>query len=192
MDLELKGKTRADQRQHRRHRPSHRDRIGARRRARHRQWPVASRRRRGCRGDQIDDRRRCPGLRRRPQPGVDRRGARATAPWRRDPGEQSRHLRAEAVRRHPGRGLAAFFDVNVLSGVRLARLYLPAMKRSNWGRIIFISSESAVQIPAEMIHYGMTKTAAARGLARPRRGARRHRDHSQLHFARPDEIARGR
>jgi NAD(P)-dependent dehydrogenase (short-subunit alcohol dehydrogenase family) len=61
-----------------------------------------------------------------------------------------------------------FFEVNVLSGVRLARLYLPAMRRANWGRIIFISSESAVQIPAEMIHYGMTKTAqiaVARGLA---------------------------
>jgi NAD(P)-dependent dehydrogenase (short-subunit alcohol dehydrogenase family) len=61
-----------------------------------------------------------------------------------------------------------FFEVNVLSGVRLARLYLPAMKRANWGRIIFISSESGVQIPAEMIHYGMTKTAqlaVSRGLA---------------------------
>jgi NAD(P)-dependent dehydrogenase (short-subunit alcohol dehydrogenase family) len=61
-----------------------------------------------------------------------------------------------------------FFDVNVLSGVRLARLCLPAMKRANWGRIIFISSESALQIPGEMIHYGMTKTAqiaVARGLA---------------------------
>ncbi|MGV7211492.1 SDR family NAD(P)-dependent oxidoreductase [Oxalobacteraceae bacterium A2-2] len=61
-----------------------------------------------------------------------------------------------------------FFDVNVLSGVRLARLVLPAMKQANWGRIIFISSESAVQIPTEMIHYGMTKTAqlaVARGLA---------------------------
>ena len=61
-----------------------------------------------------------------------------------------------------------FFDVNVLSGVRLARLVLPAMKQANWGRIIFISSESAVQIPAEMIHYGMTKTAqlaVSRGLA---------------------------
>ena len=61
-----------------------------------------------------------------------------------------------------------FFDVNVLSGVRLARLYLPAMKRADWGRIIFISSESAVQIPAEMIHYGTTKTAqlaVSRGLA---------------------------
>ncbi len=61
-----------------------------------------------------------------------------------------------------------FFEVNVLSGVRLARLCLPAMKRRNWGRIIFISSESAVQIPSEMIHYGMTKTAqlaVSRGLA---------------------------
>lgn len=61
-----------------------------------------------------------------------------------------------------------FFEVNVLSGVRLSRLYLPAMKRANWGRIIFISSESALQIPAEMIHYGMTKSAqiaVARGLA---------------------------
>jgi NAD(P)-dependent dehydrogenase (short-subunit alcohol dehydrogenase family) len=61
-----------------------------------------------------------------------------------------------------------FFEVNVLSGVRLARLYLPAMRKVNWGRIIFISSESAVQIPQEMIHYGMTKTAqvaVARGLA---------------------------
>jgi NAD(P)-dependent dehydrogenase (short-subunit alcohol dehydrogenase family) len=61
-----------------------------------------------------------------------------------------------------------FFDVNVLSGVRLARLFLPAMRRANWGRIVFISSESGVQIPAEMIHYGMTKTAqlaVSRGLA---------------------------
>jgi NAD(P)-dependent dehydrogenase (short-subunit alcohol dehydrogenase family) len=61
-----------------------------------------------------------------------------------------------------------FFEVNVLSGARLARLYLPAMRRRNWGRIIFISSESGYQIPAEMIHYGMTKAAqiaVARGLA---------------------------
>ena len=61
-----------------------------------------------------------------------------------------------------------FFDVNVLSGVRLARLYLPRMRERDWGRIIFISSESAIQIPAEMIHYGMTKTAqlaVSRGLA---------------------------
>jgi NAD(P)-dependent dehydrogenase (short-subunit alcohol dehydrogenase family) len=61
-----------------------------------------------------------------------------------------------------------FFEVNVLSGVRLSRNYLPAMLKNNWGRILFISSESAVQIPVEMIHYGMTKTAqiaVARGLA---------------------------
>jgi NAD(P)-dependent dehydrogenase (short-subunit alcohol dehydrogenase family) len=61
-----------------------------------------------------------------------------------------------------------FFDVNVLSGARLARLYLPSMRKRNWGRIIFISSESGYQIPAEMIHYGMTKSAqiaVARGLA---------------------------
>jgi len=61
-----------------------------------------------------------------------------------------------------------FFEVNVLSGVRLSRAYLPGMKQRNWGRIVFISSESGIQIPAEMIHYGMTKTAEiaiARGLA---------------------------
>jgi NAD(P)-dependent dehydrogenase (short-subunit alcohol dehydrogenase family) len=61
-----------------------------------------------------------------------------------------------------------FFEVNVLSGIRLARLLLPAMRRANWGRIIFISSESGVQIPVEMIHYGVTKTAmlgVSRGLA---------------------------
>jgi len=61
-----------------------------------------------------------------------------------------------------------FFDTNVLSGVRLARLCLPGMRRLNWGRIIFISSESGLQIPSEMVHYGMTKAAqiaVARGLA---------------------------
>jgi NAD(P)-dependent dehydrogenase (short-subunit alcohol dehydrogenase family) len=60
------------------------------------------------------------------------------------------------------------FEVNVLSGVRLSRHYFPIMKQQNWGRIVFISSESALQIPAEMIHYGMTKTAqlaVSRGLA---------------------------
>jgi NAD(P)-dependent dehydrogenase (short-subunit alcohol dehydrogenase family) len=60
------------------------------------------------------------------------------------------------------------FEVNVLSGVRLSRHYLPRMKEKGWGRIIFLSSESAIQIPAEMIHYGMTKTAQlaiSRGLA---------------------------
>ncbi|MBQ0723761.1 MAG: SDR family oxidoreductase [Cycloclasticus sp.] len=61
-----------------------------------------------------------------------------------------------------------FFNVNVLTGVRLSRAYLPAMQQKNWGRILFISSESALQIPLEMIHYGTTKTAqlaVSRGLA---------------------------
>jgi NAD(P)-dependent dehydrogenase (short-subunit alcohol dehydrogenase family) len=61
-----------------------------------------------------------------------------------------------------------FFEVNVLSGVRMSRHYIGPMKRKNWGRIVFISSESALQIPKEMIHYGVTKTAQialARGLA---------------------------
>jgi NAD(P)-dependent dehydrogenase (short-subunit alcohol dehydrogenase family) len=61
-----------------------------------------------------------------------------------------------------------FFEVNVLSGVRFSRRYLPGMLTRNWGRIVFVSSESAVQIPAEMIHYGTTKTAqvaVARGIA---------------------------
>jgi NAD(P)-dependent dehydrogenase (short-subunit alcohol dehydrogenase family) len=61
-----------------------------------------------------------------------------------------------------------FFNVNVLSGVRLSRAYLPYMQKQDWGRILFISSESAVQIPQEMIHYGTTKTAqlaVSRGLA---------------------------
>ena len=61
-----------------------------------------------------------------------------------------------------------FFDINVMSGVRLSRAYLPGMKHRNWGRIVFISSESGIQIPDNMIHYGMTKTAQlaiSRGLA---------------------------
>src|SRR5450755_3297752 len=60
------------------------------------------------------------------------------------------------------------FEINVMSGVRMSRAYLPGMLQQNWGRIVFISSESAVQIPAEMVHYGMTKTAqiaVARGIA---------------------------
>lgn len=61
-----------------------------------------------------------------------------------------------------------FFETNVMSGVRVSRHYLPQMRGRNWGRIIFVSSESAVQIPAEMVHYGMTKAAqvaVARGIA---------------------------
>lgn len=66
-----------------------------------------------------------------------------------------------------------FYEVNVLSGVRLSRHYFPKMLKHNEGRIIFISSESAVQIPEEMIHYGMTKTAQvslSRGLAELTKG----------------------
>ena len=62
----------------------------------------------------------------------------------------------------------AIIETNFMSGVRLSRYYLPKMKAMNWGRIIFISSESAINIPVEMIHYGVTKTmqlALARGLA---------------------------
>ena len=61
-----------------------------------------------------------------------------------------------------------FFKVNVLSGARLARHYTPGMVQKGWGRVVFISSESGVQIPAEMVHYGLTKTAQlalSRGLA---------------------------
>ena len=75
---------------------------------------------------------------------------------------------AKAFEDIPDEDWMRFFEVNVLAGVRLARAYLPAMKRENWGRIIFISSESAVQIPAEMVHYGVTKTAqlgVSRGIA---------------------------
>jgi NAD(P)-dependent dehydrogenase (short-subunit alcohol dehydrogenase family) len=61
-----------------------------------------------------------------------------------------------------------FFEANVLSGIRLARHYVAGMRERDWGRIVFVSSESALQIPTEMIHYGVTKTAqlaVARGLA---------------------------
>jgi len=66
-----------------------------------------------------------------------------------------------------------FFETNVLSGVRLARHYVGGMRARNWGRIVFVSSESALQIPTEMIHYGVTKTAqlaVARGLAETLQG----------------------
>ncbi|MGV1795332.1 SDR family NAD(P)-dependent oxidoreductase [Rhizobium sp. A37_96] len=68
-----------------------------------------------------------------------------------------------------------FFEVNVLSGARLSRHYLPGMLARNWGRIIFISSESGVLVPPNMIHYGMTKTAQlaiSRGLAAKTKGTR--------------------
>ena len=69
---------------------------------------------------------------------------------------------------------AAIIETNFMSGVRLSRHYLPTMKAKNWGRIIFISSESAINIPVEMIHYGVTKTmqlALARGLAESTAGS---------------------
>ncbi len=62
-----------------------------------------------------------------------------------------------------------FFEINVMSGVRASRAYLPGMQKNNWGRIVFISSESGVNIPADMIHYGFTKTSnlsISRGLAK--------------------------
>jgi NAD(P)-dependent dehydrogenase (short-subunit alcohol dehydrogenase family) len=73
----------------------------------------------------------------------------------------------------PDEDWSRFFDVNVMSGVRLARAYMPGMLKRNWGRIVFISSESGLNIPKEMIHYGMTKTAqlaVSRGLAEMTRG----------------------
>jgi NAD(P)-dependent dehydrogenase (short-subunit alcohol dehydrogenase family) len=73
----------------------------------------------------------------------------------------------------PDEDWSRFFEVNVMSGVRLSRAYLPGMLKRNWGRIVFISSESALNIPKEMIHYGMTKTAqlaVSRGLAEMTKG----------------------
>lgn len=73
----------------------------------------------------------------------------------------------------PDEDWSRFFEVNVMSGVRLSRAYLPGMLNRNWGRIVFISSESGLNIPTEMIHYGTTKTAQlaiSRGLAKLTRG----------------------
>jgi NAD(P)-dependent dehydrogenase (short-subunit alcohol dehydrogenase family) len=73
----------------------------------------------------------------------------------------------------PDEEWSRYFEVNVMSGVRLSRAYLSGMLKRNWGRIIFISSESALNIPVAMIHYGMTKTAQlaiSRGLAKLTRG----------------------
>lgn len=73
----------------------------------------------------------------------------------------------------PDEDWSRFFEVNVMSGVRLSRAYMQGMLKRNWGRIVFISSESGLNIPTEMIHYGMTKTAqlaVARGLAELTRG----------------------
>jgi len=73
----------------------------------------------------------------------------------------------------PDEDWSRFFEINVMSGVRLSRAYMMGMLKRNWGRIVFISSESALNIPTEMIQYGMTKTAqlaVSRGLAKLTRG----------------------
>ncbi len=73
----------------------------------------------------------------------------------------------------PDEDWSRFFEVNVMSGVRLSRAYMPGMLKRNWGRIVFISSESALNIPSEMIHYGTSKTAQlsiSRGLAEMTKG----------------------
>ena len=73
----------------------------------------------------------------------------------------------------PDEDWSRFFDVNVMSGIRLSRVYMQGMLKRNWGRIVFIASESGLMIPKEMIHYGMTKTAQlaiSRGLAELTRG----------------------
>src|SRR6201994_981873 len=73
----------------------------------------------------------------------------------------------------PDEDWSRFFEVNVMSGVRLSRAYMPGMLKRNWGRIVFVSSESGLNIPKEMIHYGTTKTAQlaiSRGLAEMTQG----------------------
>jgi NAD(P)-dependent dehydrogenase (short-subunit alcohol dehydrogenase family) len=73
----------------------------------------------------------------------------------------------------PDEDWTRFYEVNVMSGVRLSRAYMQGMLKRNWGRIVFISSESGLNIPSEMIHYGMTKTAQlaiSRGLAELTKG----------------------
>jgi NAD(P)-dependent dehydrogenase (short-subunit alcohol dehydrogenase family) len=83
-----------------------------------------------------------------------------------------------------------FFEVNVLSGVRLSRAYLPGMKERNWGRIVFISSESAINTPAEMVHYGVTKTGAACRVARSCRIVCRHSSHGECGVTRSNTFRR--
>ena len=83
-----------------------------------------------------------------------------------------------------------FFEINVLSGIRLARTYLPGMKERNWGRIVFISSESGIQIPVEMIHYGVTQNRHAGGLARDCRNLCRYAGNGQCGPARANPHGR--
>ena len=88
----------------------------------------------------------------------------------------------------PDEDWSRFFDVNVMSGVRLSRAYMPGMLKRNWGRIVFISSESALNIPKEMIHYGMTKTAQLAVSRGPCRNDPRHRGHGQFGVAGTDHV----
>ena len=80
------------------------------------------------------------------------------------------------------------FEANVMSGVRLSRHYLAGMREKNWGRIVFVSSESAVQIPAEMVHYGMSKTAQVGGGARDRGERGGDRNHREQRAGRPNAV----
>lgn len=81
-----------------------------------------------------------------------------------------------------------FSEVNVMSGVRLSRAYLPGMVKRNQGRVLFLSSESALNIPADMIHYGFYKDGRFSDLARPRKARRRHGRHRQRYPSRPDIV----
>ena len=92
----------------------------------------------------------------------------------------------------PDEDWSRFFEVNVMSGVRLSRAYMPGMLKRNWGRIVFISSESALNIPKEMIHYGMTKTAQLSVSRGPCRDDPRHRGDGQFGAAGPDHVGRRR
>jgi NAD(P)-dependent dehydrogenase (short-subunit alcohol dehydrogenase family) len=82
--------------------------------------------------------------------------------------DAARRIQAKSFEKISDADWQRMFEINVMSGVRLSPGYLPGMRERNWGRIVFISSESALHIPAEMVHYGMTKTAqvaVARGIA---------------------------
>lgn len=84
-------------------------------------------------------------------------------------------FKPEAFAEIPRASWLKMFEVNVLSGAQLTQFYLPKMIKRNWGRVIFVSSESALNIPEEMVHYGMSKTAqlaVARGAAETCRGTR--------------------
>lgn len=81
-----------------------------------------------------------------------------------------------------------YWDVNIMSGVRMSRAYMPQMLEHNWGRVVFIASESALNIPADMVHYGTSKTAMLGPGARPGQDGRGHRRHRQQRAARPHAL----